>query len=84
MNQSIYKSSIGKAKILELYQAQLNRLKVSYKEKYLMTSFGKTHLIETGNRNGTPLLLFHGGNATTAYNLLLTEKEQHMIVNFLR
>lgn len=36
---------------------------------YIDTSFGKTHLIETGNFYGKPLLVFHGGNVTTAYNL---------------
>lgn len=34
------------------------------------TSFGKTHLIETGNQGGPPLLVFHGGNAKAACNLL--------------
>lgn len=38
--------------------------------KSISTSFGETHLIETGNPTGIPLLVFHGGNATTAYNLL--------------
>ncbi len=38
--------------------------------KWVSTSFGETHLIETGNPAGIPLLVFHGGNVTTAYNLL--------------
>lgn len=37
---------------------------------YVSTTFGETHLVETGNPDGIPLLVFHGGNATTAYNLL--------------
>ena len=37
---------------------------------WISTSFGNTHLVETGNTEGEPLLVFHGGNATTAYNLL--------------
>lgn len=68
--KTIYKSETGKKKILELYDQQLNRLPVLYKDLYIETSFGKTHLIETGNTEGMPLLVFHGGNATTAYNLL--------------
>lgn len=67
---SIYKSEIGKTKILSLYEEQLKRLKNKYEDTYIDTSFGKTHLIETGNFSGVPLLVFHGGNATTAYNLL--------------
>ncbi len=46
---------------------------------YVKTSFGKTHLVETGNKAGKPLLVFHGGNATTAYNLLMC---QFLLNNF--
>ena len=68
--KSIYKTEEGKKRILELYDKQLERLGVPYKDLYVETSFGRTHLIETGNLEGEPLLVFHGGNATTAYNLL--------------
>ncbi len=67
---SIYKSEKGKEAILSLYERQLKRLNKKYEDIYIHTSFGKTHLIETGNLSGVPLLVFHGGNATTAYNLL--------------
>ena len=67
---TIYKSAAGKKKILKLYDEQLGRLKTAYSDKWISTSFGETHLIETGNLAGIPLLVFHGGNATTAYNLL--------------
>lgn len=67
---TIYKSEKGKKEILALYDKQLKRLPVPYSDKWVSTSFGKTHLIETGNLSGIPLLVFHGGNATTAYNLL--------------
>lgn len=68
--KSIYKSREGKEKILALYDSQLEQLGVPYADKWISTSFGETHLIETGNLTGVPLLVFHGGNATTAYNLL--------------
>lgn len=67
---SIYKSEKGKEAILSLYDKQLKRINEKYEDIYLDTSFGKTHLLETGNLSGSPLLVFHGGNATTAYNLL--------------
>lgn len=67
---TIYRTIDGKAKIMELYDKQLDRLKSPYSDKWVSTSFGRTHLIETGNLSGIPLLVFHGGNATTAYNLL--------------
>ena len=68
--KSIYKSEKGKKEILDLYDAQLSRIACPYQDIYVDTSFGKTHLIETGDRQKDPLLVFHGGNATTAYNLL--------------
>ena len=67
---SIYRSAEGKEKILSLYDSQLRRLQHPYSDMWLDTSFGKTHLIKTGNAEGVPLLVFHGGNATTAYMLL--------------
>ncbi len=70
MQKTIYKSEERKQKILELYDRQLKRLNVPYRDLYVETSFGRTHLIETGSPEGEPLLVFHGGNATTAYNLL--------------
>lgn len=68
--KSIYNTPHGKKKIIDLYDDQLSRLKLPYEDVYVDTWFGKTHLIKTGNKNGIPLLVFHGGNATTAYNLL--------------
>ena len=60
--KTIYRSEKGKKEILDLYDAQLARLGRPYKDIYVETSFGKTHLIETGNLQGEPLLVFHGGN----------------------
>ena len=68
--KSIYRSEEGKKRILELYDAQLSRLTLPYTDIYVDTSFGRTPLIETGTIDKEPLLVFHGGNATTAYNLL--------------
>lgn len=68
--KTIYKTTDSKNATLELYNAQLTKLGQPYKDIFVDTSFGETHLIETGNLNGTPLLVFHGGNSTTAYNLL--------------
>ncbi len=70
---TIYKTTEGKDKVLKLYDEQLNRLAIPYADLYIDTSFGNTHLIETGNHDGKPLLVFHGGNATTAYNLLVCD-----------
>lgn len=67
----IYKSKQGKQSSLQLYDKQLQKLGIPFYDSYLTTSFGKTHVVETGNLSKKPLLVFHGGNSTTAYNLLL-------------
>lgn len=68
---NVYKSIEGKCKSLALYDKQLLKLNMPFSDIYVKTSFGKTHIVETGNRIGKPLLVFHGGNSTTAYNLLM-------------
>lgn len=68
--KSIYRNRDARQTVLDLYDKQLSRINAPYKDLYVKTSFGLTHLIETGNLDGIPLLVFHGGNATTAYNLL--------------
>lgn len=67
----IYRSQEGKNASLKLYDEQIEKLGVPYTDIYVDTSFGRTHLIDTGNKNGKPLLIFHGGNSTTSYNLLM-------------
>lgn len=67
---SIYKSQLSKELVINLYHAQLAKLDVPYHDIYVETSFGKTHVVEIGRMEGKPLLVFHGENSTTAYNLL--------------
>lgn len=69
MAKTIYRSEKAKQQILSLYDKQLQNLQIKYADIYVETTFGKTHLIECGNLTAKPLLIFHGGNATTAYNL---------------
>lgn len=68
---SIYKTQMGREKSLALYDNQLLKLGKSFSDIYVQTSFGRTHIVETGNHNGASLLVFHGGNSTSAYNLLM-------------
>lgn len=67
--KSIYRNEKSKKAVLELYDRQIEELHIPYQDLYVDTTFGKTHLIECGKPEGKPLLVFHGGNATTAYNL---------------
>lgn len=66
-----YKNKESKRQSLKLYDSQLSKLGKDYSNIFLKTSFGKTHIVETGNKKGKPLLVFHGGNTSTAYNLLM-------------
>lgn len=67
--KSIYRNEQSKKAVWQLYDRQMDDLKIPYADLFVDTSFGKTHIIECGNLKGNPLLVFHGGNATTAYNL---------------
>ncbi|WP_271327916.1 alpha/beta hydrolase [Lactococcus muris] len=67
--KSIYRNEQSKKTVWKLYDRQMEDLKIPYTDLFIDTSFGKTHLIECGNLRGEPLLVFHGGNSTTAYNL---------------
>lgn len=69
--KSIYKKKDSKEKVLALYDEQLKSLCISFEDVFVNTCFGKTHIIKAGNSKGKPVLLFHGGNATSAYNLNL-------------
>ena len=66
---SIYKSKSANAAVIALYDRQVKELNILYGDIYVQTSFGRTHLIECGDSKKPPLLVFHGGNATSAYNL---------------
>jgi pimeloyl-ACP methyl ester carboxylesterase len=70
---SIYKSQKGREMSLKLYDKQLLKLERAFSDIYVETTFGKTHIIEIGNNEGMPLLVFHGGNSTSAYNLLMCQ-----------
>lgn len=69
--KTIYKTKDSKLEVRNLYEEQLSKLGCAFQDVWVNTSFGETHLVETGNPAGPPLLVFHGGNSTTAYNLLL-------------
>ncbi len=55
---------------MSLYDSQIEKLDLPCNDIFVDTPYGKTHLVETGDTAGKPLLVFHGGNSTTAYNLL--------------
>lgn len=61
--ESLYKSELGKREILDLYDQKLEDLNIEYESRYVDTSYGKTHVLITGDSSNPPLLLVHGSNA---------------------
>lgn len=60
--ESLYKSETGKTDILNLYNQKLEELKIDYQYKEVITTFGKTNVIITGNASKPPILIVHGSN----------------------
>ena len=55
-----FKKKDGKQKVYEAYERLLGLWGVDITENDIDTTFGKTHIITSGNRENPPLLLFHG------------------------
>lgn len=66
---SVFKSIEGREKILSHYEEKLANLDIAYTSKFISTSFGRTHLICTGNPSLQPLLIVHGSNACAPISL---------------
>lgn len=58
----MYKSTEGKEEVLAIYDEKMAELNIDYKSEYVETSFGKTHVIVTGDKANPPLVLMHGSN----------------------
>lgn len=65
-NKSIYKSEEGKKKIQTFYNKFIEILELPHNEIYIDTSFGKTFLLESGNKNGDIIFLIHGSSSNSA------------------
>lgn len=67
--ESLYKSPIHKKAILEIYQEKLDELNIDYHYKEVMTQFGKTNIVVTGDAGNPPLVLVHGSNGCAPIGL---------------
>lgn len=78
-----YKSSEGKKLIYDSYDKLLELWDVNLQERIVHTSFGDTYIIEVGNHQNPPLLLFHGVGDNSAlmwiYNIKALSKDFHVI-----
>ncbi len=62
----MFTSAQGKIEILRAYQAVMDAWPVDYEELWVPTSFGETHVIAGGPKDGPPIVLLHALFATAA------------------
>lgn len=67
--KSIYKSTIGKEKILDIYNKLQTQLNTKFESRYIDTRFGKTHILVDGDESAPPIICFHGGNVVNPVTL---------------
>ena len=64
-HRSAFKSPEGEAAFVAAYDAALRRWPVPYEEVAIPSRFGTTHIIVSGPKNASPLVLLHGYDATS-------------------
>lgn len=82
MGNFVYKNEECLHKMHAFYDKSLASLNIDYTESYIHTSFGKTHIIDVGDKNNKPLFTLHGGNGISPLNIRLflpLLKEYHII-----
>ncbi|MEM7330444.1 MAG: alpha/beta hydrolase [Chloroflexota bacterium] len=62
----IYKSKAGYEAVMARYESVMKRGPVNYLSQKVKTRFGNTYVLEGGNLEGEPLILFHGWNGNAA------------------
>lgn len=67
----VYRNEECMQKIHDFYDKSLNLLNVTYKEEYIVTSYGKTHILTVGDSNKPPIFTLHGGNGINPLNIKL-------------
>jgi len=72
--KTIFKSEEGKNLILAEYDEILSVSEMTYIERYIQTTFGRTHIIESGEKNSESILLFHGSSSNSL--MWLTDIEE--------
>ncbi len=69
MNQFVYKSNRHMEEIHQFYEEALVSLSVKYREQYIDTAFGKTHVLILGDENKEKIFTLHGGNGINPLNI---------------
>ena len=67
----VYKDQESWNKMLAFYDRAMEDLNVHYREEYIETSYGTTHIVIAGDETKPPVFTVHGGNGITPLNLKL-------------
>ncbi|TXC92920.1 alpha/beta hydrolase [Metabacillus litoralis] len=67
--ETIYKSHIGKKEILQHYDQYIKSFNFEVERVYVDTSYGKTHVLVAGPKEGKPIFIFQGGNCINPMTL---------------
>lgn len=67
----VYKDKNSEVKMHEFYDKAIKSLNVNYKDEYISTSYGKTHILIVGDENKKPVFTIHGGNGISPLNIRL-------------
>lgn len=67
----VYKNAESMQKMHTFYDKALAALQVPYREEYIDTSYGKTHVLIVGDENNPPVFTLHGGNGISPLNIRL-------------
>lgn len=71
MGKYVYKNKECMEKMHHFYDKAMASLEVDYKEYYVKTSFGRTHIVIYGDRKKKPIITLHGGNGINPLNIRL-------------
>ncbi|MFC4322556.1 alpha/beta fold hydrolase [Litchfieldia salsa] len=66
---TIYKSDEGKKRILQHYDQYINSFAFEVERTYVNTSYGKTHVLVAGPKDGKPVFILQGGNCINPMTL---------------
>ena len=82
MNKYVYKNKECEQRMHEFYDRAMASLDIGYREDYIDTSYGRTHIIIAGDESKPPIFTVHGGNGITPLNLRIFRpllKNYHLI-----
>lgn len=71
MGKYVYKNEESMKKIHAFYDKAMDQLNVKYRELYIETTYGNTHILIVGDENKPSIITLHGGNGISPLNIRL-------------